>query len=238
MAYQEVLGADSLNVGRVKINDNVTELYGIPTASITGAVSLSASALGKVHICTGTSSDYTVDLPTAVGNTGDTIAIKGAAALTKIVTVAGVSGQTIDAEANRKIASGGLFVLVSDGTNWILVNEIGSWIAYTPVWTGFSADPTLLYSSYFREGKKCNIIITTSSSGTSNATTMTATLPFNAVAASINLCIIVNNGTAAAGQARTGAGTNVLTFYATAALGAFTGSGSKSGNVQIAYMVS
>lgn len=234
---QEILGSDSLPVGKDKMNANFLELYSISAVAITGATSLTSSAFGKIHTCTGTGSDYTVDLPTAVGNAQEMVMIKGAAALTKVVTVVGVSGQTIDDEANRKLSSGGLFVLVSDGANWILVNEIGSWIPYTPVWTGFSADPTLLYAGYFRQGKQCHVVISTSASGTSNATTMTVTVPFTSAFATLNPALITNAGTAALGRAHGGAGTNIVTFFATAAAGAFTNSGNKQGNINFSYAI-
>lgn len=212
-------------------------LENVESVSITGAESLTSTAFNKLHVCTGTTVDYQLDLPTAVGNSGGIVAIKGAAALTKVVTVVGVSGQTIDGEANRKISSGGLFVLMSDGANWVLVNEIGSWIPYTPVWTGFSADPTLVYAGYFREGKKCQVVITINASGTSNATTMTVTLPFNSAFAAINTAVILNSGTAAVGRAHTAASSNILTFFATITAGAFTASGNKNGNINLTYAI-
>lgn len=238
---QNIESADTLPGGKDKINANFIDLYTISQVPISGATSLSSSAFGKIHICTGTGSDYTVDLPTAVGNAGEMVAIKGASALTKVVTVVGVSGQTIDGEANRKLSSGGLFVLISDGVNWVLVNEIGSWIPYTPVWTGFSADPTLVYAGYFREGKKCQVVIGVSTSGTSSAgapgTFMTATAPFTSAFSTINTTIIVNNGVAALGRVQAGTGTNILTFFATAAAGAFTSGGNKSGSVNISMII-
>lgn len=235
--YQEILESDNMPEGTAKIKNNFEELYILSDVSITGATSLSATALGKIHICTGTASDYQVDLPTAVGNDNQIVAIKGAAALTKVVTVVGVSGQTIDGEANRKLSSGGLFVLMSDGANWLLVNEIGSWIPYTPVWTGFSADPTVVYAGYFRLGKQCHVVISINSSGTSNTTAMTATAPFTSLAATINPALIVNAGAAALGRAQTAAGTNIITFFATAAAGAFTASSTKSGNVNFSFPI-
>jgi len=237
MAKATLNNGESGLIIRGKINDNFTELYTITPVSITAATSLTSSALGKLHTCTGTSSDYQVDLPTAVGNSEEMILIKGAAALTKVVTVVGVSGQTIDGEANRKLSSGGLFVLVSDGANWILTNEIGSWIPYTPVWAGFSADPTISYAGYFRQGKQCTLIITPAASGTSNATTLTVTAPFNAASLTIIPTLIQNNGTFATGRVQTAAGSTTLTFLAAPTGSAFTGSGSKTGYVNISYAV-
>lgn len=177
MAYQETLVGDTLNAGRIKINANLLELYSLSTVSVTAAASLDATALNKIHLCSGTSADYTVDLPTAVGNLG-LIIFKGINALTKVVTIAGISAQTIDGEANRKISSCGMIAIMSDGSNWIVVGEVGSWITYTPTLTGFSALPTLDRSMYFRIGKMVEVQIHSSASGTSNATTKTITLPF------------------------------------------------------------
>lgn len=177
MAYQETLVSDTLNEGRIKINANILELYSLSTVSVTGAISLDATALNKIHLCLGTSADYTVDLPTAVGNLG-LIIFKGINALTKVVTIAGISAQTIDGEANRKISSCGMIALMSDGSNWIVVGEVGSWITYTPTFTGFSVNPTLDRAVYFRIGKMVEVQVHASASGTSNATTKTITLPF------------------------------------------------------------
>src|SRR5688572_6521260 len=149
MAYQEIVSGDSLPEGMVKINENFTELYSIGIVSITGATSLTSTALGKIHNCTGTTSDYTVDLPTAIGNAGCLI-FKGSSALTKVVTIQGTGGQTIDGESERKIAASGMMSIISDGANWIVVNEIGSWIPYTPVITGFLTDPVVTRCAYFR----------------------------------------------------------------------------------------
>lgn len=201
MAYQEILAADSLNEGRLKMKNNFEELYAFTLVSVTGAVSLTSTAMGKIHVCTGTSADYTVDLPTAVGNEG-VIIFKGAAALTKVITIAGSSGQTIDGEATRKMSTLGMIAVLSDGANWVVINEVGSWIPYTPVLGGFSADPTVAKASYFRVGKMITVHFFTSANGTSSATTKTMTVPFNSKAAvSAGLLLAnTNNGSGATGH--------------------------------------
>lgn len=169
----------------------------VTVGSITGAVSLGSSDLGKLWLITGTTTAYTVDLPTAVGNDNLTIILKGSSLLTQNVTIAGISGQTIDGESNRIIGGGGSLTLLSDGANWQIVNEVGSWITYTPVWGGFSIDPTVSYSKYFRTGKMCTVVITTSANGTSDATTTTVTLPFATSSTSnivSDIAITVNSG--------------------------------------------
>jgi hypothetical protein len=179
MAYQEILVTDTLNAGRIKINDNFSELYNLSTVSVTGGIALDATALNKIHLCSGTTADYTVDLPTAVGNSG-IITFKGLHGLTKVVTVAGISGQTIAGEANRKIASTGILSVMSDGANWVVVGEVGSWIPYTPTWTGWSAAPTVGRAEYFRVGKMITVRVDTTANGTSNATTKFISLPLAA----------------------------------------------------------
>lgn len=238
MAYQETLVTDTLDAGRVKFNANFVEVYTLSTVSVTGAVSLTSTALGKIHICTGTAADYTVDLPTAVGNSG-VIIFKGAAALTKVVTIAGSSGQTIDGETDRKIASTGMIAVMSDGANWVVVNEVGSWIPYTPTLAGYSADPTIARSAYFREGKMIDYHFTTGSSGTSNATTKTITLPFNAaigVVVGVTLANI-NNGTVTTtpGLVITRTGSNIADVYRDLALAVWTASGASRFSFHIQY---
>lgn len=240
MAYQETLVTDTLDAGRVKFNANFVELYTLSTVSVTGAVSLTSTAMGKIHVCTGTSADYTVDLPTAVGNSG-VIIFKGAAALTKVVTIAGSSGQTIDGETDRKIASTGMIAVMSDGANWVVVNEVGSWIPYTTVLGGYSADPTIAKSSYFRTGKMCNYHFATLASGTSNATTKTIQLPFNTITSNvIGLTLAnINNGTIGTtpGLVISRAGSNIADVYRDLALAVWTASGGSRFSFNITFPI-
>jgi len=226
MAFQEVITTDALDDGRVKINENFEELYLIDVVSVTGAISLTSTAMGKIHICTGTSADYTVDLPTAVGNQG-TIIFKGAAALTKIVTIAGTGGQTIDGEASRSISTVGMISVISNGANWVVVNEVPSWINYTPVWSGFSVDPTIDRSVYSRMGKLVTVQVHTSANGTSNATTKTITVPFNAAGPTqiALMSFLVNNNVTATtpGMLITRVSSNTVDLYTNTAAAAWTG---------------
>ena len=56
--------------------------------------------------------------------------------------------------------------------------DVGVWIDYTPVWTGFSADPTGVIAKYHLVGKVCTVLLESTVNGTSNANTKTVTLPF------------------------------------------------------------
>lgn len=236
MAYQEILETDNMPTGTAKMKNNFEELYSFTVVSITGAGSLTSTAMGKIHLCTGTSADYTVDLPTAVGNEG-VIIFKGADALTKVVTIAGSSGQTIDGESTRKISTNGMISVLSDGANWVVINEVGSWIPYTPVLAGWSVDPAISRSSYFRVGKLCKIHFTTSANGTSNATTKTITGPFNADGALVVGITLanVNNGTAATtpGLVISRAGSNIFDIYRDLTAATWT----NSGNCRVSFMI-
>lgn len=202
------------------------------TVSVGGAISLDATAYGKLHLLSGTS--YTVDLPTAVGNAGKSIAFKGLVGLTGTVTIDGLTTETIDGETVRAIASRGIFVLQSDGSNWIIVHEVGSWIAWTPVFTGFSADPTNVDAKYFRVGNKIDVRIGMTG-GTSNATTFTMTLPFQSLGAYHYALLMFNAGASVSGRGSLAAGSNVLTMFSTGAGGAWTASGIKANPITLMY---
>jgi hypothetical protein len=240
MAYQEIVATDTLDEGRGKINANALELFSFDQVSITGATSLTSTALGKIHVCTGTSADYTVDLPTAVGNEG-TIIIKGAAALTKVVTIQGTGGQTIDGYSDRKIAATGMVAVISDGANWVVVNEVGSWIPFTTVLAGYSADPTIAKSAYFTTGKWCNYHFATLASGTSNATTKTIQLPFNTVTANVIGFTLanINNGVAGTtpGLVISRAGSNIADVYRDLAAAVWTASGGSRFSFNIMFPI-
>lgn len=207
--------------------------------SITTGATLDSTAFGKMHICTGTTSNYTLVLPTAVGNANKSIAFKGSSALTKNVTIDGNSGETIDGEQTREFNANGLYVIISDGSNWHLVAEVGSWCNYTPVWTGFSADPTVSVAKYFRQGKLCTVKVQCSANGTSNATTTTVTAPVNAASVvTVGLVqTVANNGTVAAtpGQIVTRANSNIFDLYRDGQSTAWTSSGGKRASFTYVY---
>lgn len=224
---------------RTKINDNFLEVYTNIDAqtivSVIEAVVLTSTAFGKVHVCTGTSADYTITLPTAASVAGKSIAIKGEAALTKVVTVACDGAETIDGYATRKIAQHGLFVVMSDGANWVMVNEVGSWIPYTVTYTGFSSNPTG-GGEYFRVGKMVKVRIQPVL-GTSNATTFTLTFPFNSAIQNYFHFFGFNNSAGISGRGVVTAGSDVFTLFTTAGGAAWTASGSKGVYLDITYKI-
>lgn len=193
----------------------VQDAVDLSLVSVTGAIGLGSTAFGKLHLCSGTSTDYTVDLPTAVGNTGKTIGFKGVPALTKVVTIDGLLGETIDGELTRQIGAYGILVVCSDGANWNVVHEVGSWIPWTPTFPTHTGTPTHT-AFYFRTGKTWIIQIDMTGTNTSNATTFTIdSMPFTSGAGQrFMIANIVNAGVTQTtpGQCQIGVGSTTLTI--------------------------
>lgn len=77
--------------------------------------------IGKHHVCTGTTADYTVTLPAVAGNAGKLISVEMAAALTKLVTLDGNASETIDGELTRVMWAKETAILSCNGTTWTKV---------------------------------------------------------------------------------------------------------------------
>lgn len=89
--------------------------------AVTGGTTLTDTAFGKMHVCSGTSADYTVGLPAASGNAGKFIGFRMAAALTKLVTLDGDGAETIDGAASRILWAEESAILMCDGGGWIKI---------------------------------------------------------------------------------------------------------------------
>jgi hypothetical protein len=100
------------------IHTAIKNLETITEVSVTAGGTLSSTAFGKQHVCSGTSADYTLVLPTAVGNDGKIIAFRMANALTKLVTLDGNSTEDIDGAQTRVMWAGEVAVLMSTGSGW------------------------------------------------------------------------------------------------------------------------
>lgn len=109
-------------------------------------------------------------------------------------------------------------------------NASGIWLPFTTVYTGFSVDPTGQDCSSSLMGKFCAFRVWATTAGTSNATTLTCTLPYNGRSRTRINCIVVNNGVVvdAFADVAVTPNTNILTVFATSAAAAFTASGSKN----------
>lgn len=83
--------------------------------SITGATT---ATIGRYHVCSGTSADYTVTLPAASGNAGRMITLRMSPALTKLVTIDADGSELIDGALTRPMWANEVAVLLCDGTGW------------------------------------------------------------------------------------------------------------------------
>lgn len=147
--------------------------------------------------------------------------------------------------SNIQTQANDVAIMRSEGSgNWRCVSynsAMGAYTDYTPSFTGFSVAPTSITARYFLSGKMCTVWYT-SSAGTSNATTLTITLPFNASSSASQYFISVqatNSGTAATspGMLVTRTSSNIADVYLTAAAGAWTANGSKNIRFVITYEI-
>lgn len=77
--------------------------------------------IGKHHVCSGTSADYTVTLPAASGNAGKLLSVEMSGALTKLVTLDGNSSETIDGATTRVMWARETAILLCDDVQWTKV---------------------------------------------------------------------------------------------------------------------
>ena len=100
---------------------NNLEAAVISESSITGTTTISSalSSMGKYYVCSGTSSNYTVTLPT-IDSTYDgyTIGFRMDGALTKLVTITGTGTQTIDGTLARVMWTSETCILQARGSKW------------------------------------------------------------------------------------------------------------------------
>lgn len=109
-------------VGVGSIADVEAYVTTLTSVSVTGTIVLDSTAFGKLHVVTGTSADYTIGLPTAVGNTGKTLSFQFSTALTKLITLDGNASETINGTTTRPYWAGETITLISNGTNYTIVN--------------------------------------------------------------------------------------------------------------------
>lgn len=86
-----------------------------PAVAVTGTTT---ATVGQLHVCTGTSADYTVTLPAVSGNDGRYIAFKMGSGLTRFVTLDGNAAEQIDGAATRVMWANEFALLRCNGTQW------------------------------------------------------------------------------------------------------------------------
>lgn len=100
-------------------------LQGSSGVIVTGATT---ATFGAWHWISGTTADYTITLPTAVGNAGKTIGlrVKDAAVASRTYTVATTSGQFIDGASTAVLQANASLILLSDGVGWSRIGGTAS----------------------------------------------------------------------------------------------------------------
>ena len=113
----------STSFGNITVNGNIISPSSIgAVVSVTGATTLNSNAFGNIHICTGTTADYTITLPPVAGNVGKIITFQMSSALTKLVTLDGNASELIDGSSTRIMWANESAILYCNGTSW---NKIG-----------------------------------------------------------------------------------------------------------------
>jgi hypothetical protein len=105
-------------VARTDENRTLIDLLNPLAAAEVAVTGATAAAVGRMHVCSGTTVDYTLTLPAAAGNAGKLVGVKMASALTRIVTLAGNGAELIDGQNTRAMWSGESAILLCDGVGW------------------------------------------------------------------------------------------------------------------------
>jgi hypothetical protein len=98
------------------------DMLSVLTAAEIAITTTATLTIDRMHVCSGTSADYTVTLPAVSGNTGRFIGIRMAPGLTRLVTVDGNSTELIDGSQTRVMWANETAILFCDGTSWTKVS--------------------------------------------------------------------------------------------------------------------
>ncbi len=94
------------------------DMLSVLTASEISVTTTATLTINRMHVCSGTSADYTVTLPAVSGNTGKFVGVRMASGLTKLVTVDGNASETIDGASSIVLWANETAILFCDGTAW------------------------------------------------------------------------------------------------------------------------
>lgn len=159
---------------------------------------------------------------------------------TGTVTIAATGGVTINSSSGSLVIENryaGALLQKIDTNEWRLLNGSPSltWTALTLTLTGFSSS-TGSEASYIIEGKKCTIRGAIGGVGNTAAVTLT-NLPAICRYTTITPIIVINNVAQQLGRCDIASGTTTITFFATAAAGAFTNNVQRSVYFTITYEI-
>jgi len=111
------------DIGALDIRDFLLSTMLLDSLEISITTTATAT-LGAMHVCSGTSADYIVTLPTAVGNANKFMSFRMSTALTKIVTLDANGTETINDALTRIMHAGESAILISDGVQWLKTSGV------------------------------------------------------------------------------------------------------------------
>lgn len=114
------------------------------TAAEIAITTTTTLTISRMHVCSGTTANYTVTLPAVSGNAGKFVGVRMATGLTKLVTIDGNASEAIDGALTRIMWAGEAAILLCDGSNWFKV--AGKSI---PFFVDVSVDPMSLTAGAF-----------------------------------------------------------------------------------------
>lgn len=209
---------------------------------VSGATSLDESAFGKVIYLTGTSADYTVNLPSGIGHDGEMIFFKAAESHTELDKVVTIDDDGVDTINSPKLAAGGYCAVmckVDEGVaHWnILSFDQGDWISYTPTYpSGYTSNPT--YVARYRingvgPGRELVLMLNATAHGAGSGSTTQMTLP-PGITSRVNHEVAFAHCTANGSQQSTTpigvllVNDNTMTIHPSPAISGWTGTGGRS----------
>jgi len=116
----------------------------------------------------------------------------------------------------------------------------GVWTTWTPTLTGFSSNPPNSIYRYCLVGKKCSVIVSQASAGTSNANTFTISAPFKAryqTSNSIARMQDAYNYSYGVGMVMISTGSQTFALYTATGSTGWTASSGKSAMFTITYEI-
>jgi uncharacterized cupin superfamily protein len=220
----------------------INEAKGANIASAT-TTDIGAATGNLVHI-TGTTT--ITGLGTIQGGTERTVVFDGILILTNSANI------ILPGNVSITTGAGDTAIFRSEGAGvWRCISYMRydeSYTNYTPSFTGFSVNPTITAGDWrwkMLSKNTCHVIGWGTAAGTSNATTMTVTLPFTAAwsggsgfGLQQSVMGVQNNGAHVNGSVRTRtSGSNILDCYNGIVGAAFTASGSKGVFLNFIYQI-
>lgn len=127
--------------------------------SITTTATMDATDYGVMHVITGTTSDYTINLPTPVtADLGKIMGFRVANSATKVFTLDAAGAETIDGATTYQLRKDDVVYLKAvstTGNTWqVLSTKFGmAWASWTPTWTNLTVGSGVVTARYALIGK-------------------------------------------------------------------------------------